>query len=391
MRTLFTRKKVSSSCAIIMDIGSGSVGVCLVVFTGGEQEMIWAHREHALLRNVDDLSQAQKNVSMAMVNAFLELSSSGMKALRSHNPALKPDRLQVSISAPWAYTVLRTVQYSSEHPFTVDDDLITELTDSAKKQVGRAINENELLRNLHLRPITQTVAGTRLNGYPVQRVDGQEGRSLTLSLVYSVAQESLLEALEESHTKIVPNTTLTTHPFMYAMFRVMQSLQPNTSEACLIDVNNEATQIGIVRNDTLCHITHTAFGSASIAREIATICSIPLEEAYTYLKGDDAAKRAKLSAKQQEEIDTMYASYENKVAELFKNTGDQLSIPKSLFLHTDLYTEEFFSQRIKKAAQSCTGLMHTIHPITSTLLNGSEVDDTALMLSTRFYSLSSRA
>ena len=78
-------------------------------------------------------------------------------------------------------------------------------------------------------------------------------------------------------------------------------------------------------------------------------------------------------------------AYEEKVAELFKTTGDTLAIPETLFLHCETDTEAFFVNHLAKAAKKATKMAHKIHPITSLLFEEKKNIDTALLVSAHYF------
>jgi hypothetical protein len=168
---------------------------------------------------------------------------------------------------------------------------------------------------------------------------------------------------------------------MHLFYRVLKDLHPDTSEICLIDITDEATEIGIVRDNILKQTTHVPIGMYTLAREIASACNIPKEDAYTYIKDGTVVQTDKNAAA----IEGIFASYESSIAELFSRTGDSLSIPKTLFLHTAKTTEDFFAKRLKEAAKRSTGSTHTVHLFTSELLGDTAMEDTALALSSYYF------
>ncbi len=103
-----------------------------------------------------------------------------------------------------------------------------------------------------------------------------------------------------------------------------------------------------------------------------------------------------LNEKQKNEIELVFNGYQEKVAELFHQTGDSLSIPKKISLHTDLHSETVFLDLIEKAAKRATKIKPHITPIsheiifqTYTAEQREQIEkdgaDTALLLSAQFF------
>jgi hypothetical protein len=354
--SLISPKLQKSECGVVIDIGSGSVGIAIA-------------------------NDALKDICVVLVNALLELGSNGLKAIYAFDPKLSLKYVQVAVCAPWSYTVTKTITYENEHPFVVDQSMITELLASAKKQTQSTVIEGKIIEELGLRTIAEETVSIQINGYSIRNPFGQKGRSVAIAHITAVAQEKILATLEDSLQKILPKATVDCYSFMYLFYRALKDLHPNTSEICLIDVTNEATEIGIMRDDVLKYTTFIPFGLYSLAREIAVACNIPNEEAYTYLKDGRDITVGAFSEQKVAEVEKIFAAYQEKLSVLFAQTGDMLSIPKTLFLHTTRNTEEFFSKHLKAAAKKATGSTHNIHLFTSELIGNISVEDTALALS----------
>ncbi len=382
----FGEASKSDRCAAIVDIGSGSVGIALVHSKVGASAptIVWSHREHALIKDVTDIQATVQQINTALINVFLELGATGRKALKSYDSALQIETVQAAIAAPWSYTVTKTVNFTDEHPFTVDDELIESLTETAEKQAVAAIEETEM-HTQGLEMVIDATINTRINGYNVTRINDQTGRHVAIAHTSALAEKSILDTLREGVDKVVPQAKVTTFSFMYLYYCMLKNQHLDVAEACLIDITSEATEVAIVRDGVLQHVTHAPYGTYTLAREIASACVIPKEEAYTYLKGGASFIDEKLSEAAQKQLAAIISTYELKIASLFKSTGDTLSIPKTVFLHTDQFTEPFFQEHMQNAAAEATGGNHTIHLVTAKLLAGGEADDTPILLSAHFF------
>lgn len=375
------------TCGVIIDVGSGSVGAAIIISNAVKQkpDIIWSHREHVLIKDIASTDVSMKEITTSIINIFLQLGSDGSKKLHAVAPDLAITSIQVTISAPWTYTVTKRVNFNDEHPFEVDTELIEELSKAAENQAFSAVLESEVFQKSQLEIIDNKTIGITVNGYSVPETASIKTREISLAHITAIAHKKIITVLEESRTKMFPKSNLVTHSFMYAYYDVLKNLNPDTAEACIIDVTSEATEIGIIREGILTHVTHIAYGTFSIAREIALLCKIPKDEAYTYIKGGTSFVETKLSASKKAELDIIIEGYEDRVTELLKTTGDTLSIPKTVFLHTDAATEPFFVHHIEKAARKATAMNHTIHPITSLLFEEPPEGDTALLLSAHLF------
>lgn len=397
--SLFGLKKSTDRYGVIIDIGSGSVLTAIVHSNPKNKhpDIIWAHREHAPLRNVDSLEQSAKAVMTALMNSSMRLDAEGRKTLFDHNKSAVLSELQCSIAAPWAYTVTKTINYKQGKAFTITEDLLEELTNTINEKVESDLEASAALKNLGLETITRGTMDMLSNGYRVLHPEGELASELTLSRSTVVTQQYLINAITEMRDKLFPNANAQKLSFILMLFAMTRKLLNQKYDVCLIDITYEATEIGIVRDGILTYCTHAPFGSFSLAREISSVTGVPLHEAFGYLHTESPYSFIKsLPSEQQKQIETVFESYIHQISELFHETGDALSIPKHISLHADLNSEALFSDLIEKAVKRTIKSEPNITPISQEILRQTydkiDVDtqrklpkDTALLLSAQFF------
>jgi hypothetical protein len=383
----------------LIDIGSGSVLVAIIRSDATKRypEVIWAKREYAPLRKSASLTDSAKHVMTSLVNALMLLDSEGRKAFLEKTGQTKLPETQVTIAAPWSYTISKNITYSHAEPFTVSRELIDELLRTAHQKVEEEIVQNEKVDQLGLSVITRSVIGLSANGYTQSTANNQRAKTLRVVEASAIAQDYLIHALEEAREKVLPETKLSLYSFILVYFDSIRQLFPETSEYCIVDITFEATELGVVRDGLLSYTTHTPFGSFSLARELSEILGVPLEEAFGYLHTDDPLALITLHSKEaQADAVTVFEKYQEKLVDLFHETGDSLAIPKKIFLHGNLRTENFFAKQISDAARKATNTSHAMYPVSKELvqrnypaeiaeaLTDSDLD-TALLISAQFF------
>lgn len=350
--------KNSNRYGVIVDIGSGSVSVGIVHSDSSKQHptVIWSHREHAPLKNVDSLNDSIKSVAAALMQATMKLDSEGRKTLRTFDADAKLVELQVGIAAPWAYTVTKTLNYAKDgDSFTISTELIDELAASAEEKTQADIKKSETLTELGLEIISQSTVNLIANGYRVKDAIGQTTEALDLSRATVVAQTQFTTAVTEIHDKLFQGTQSRSTSSMLMMYCVAQDVMNGVDDFCLVDITYEATEIGIVRDGILQYCTHESHGAFSLAREISMITDIPLYEAFGYLSHDPKMKfLERLSDTKKDEVKSVFKAYSERLTDLFHQTGDSLSIPKRIFLNSDLKSNKQLSNLVAKAAKKAT-------------------------------------
>jgi len=396
---LFSTNKNKCKYGVVVDIGSGSV-LASIIESNPEltyPNIIWSKREYAPIKQVESLNQSLKGIMATLVNIMMELDSEGRSALREVSPKAKMTSLQVTIAAPWSYTVTKTISYKNEQEFTLTDTFLSELLRMAQQKVVEELEENEKIHKLGLAIVSRTTVNIVANGYSLKCVNKQKTNSVKVMELSSVINETIDNTVREVTDKIFSGIHLSQYSFMVAFYYAVMDHYSNVSEFCLVDVTYEATEIGIVREGVLQYCTNIPFGISSLARELSVILSVTLDEAKSYLTNSDFdLVLEKYSDKQKKDVAAVFVAYNTKLQELFAETGDKLSIPKSIFLHSDAKFSAFFKEKISDSASATTNSSHVVYNVTIDILKKnypSEVwekykkvnQDTAMLISAQFF------
>lgn len=397
--TFLSSDKNEARYGVVVDIGSGSVLASIIESEPDKSypKVLWFKRDYTPLRQVDSLNRTIKSIMTTLISVMMSLDSEGRRILNEQRPKAKITHLQFSIAAPWSYTVAKTISYTNNEEFLVTEELLSELLRMAEQKVLEELEENEKIHNLDLSIISRTTADIIANGYSINLTGKQKARSLKIIELNAITNEGIVKEIKEVQEKMFPRSLVTQYSFMMPFFYTIMDLYNNTIECCLIDVTYEATEIGVVRDGVLQYCSHIPFGSISLAREIAKILSVPLEEALNYLELEDlSVVLGKCSVQQKSDIEKVFSSYREQLVGLFHETGDKLSIPKSLFLHTSLDLANFFKKQIIESANIATKSSHVVYNVTSDLLTKhytkdeqslmkNSKQDTAMLISAQFF------
>jgi cell division ATPase FtsA len=396
---LFSKPQPEIRIGAVVEIGSGSVLVSIIRSDATKTipEVIWSKREYAVKRKDSNTAINAKAVITALMNAVLLLESEGRGSLEQQYPKSKIEHLQVSMTAPWSYTITKVIGYNQTESFEITEALLGSLIEAAQKKITEELKENELASELGLAIMTRATTDIQANDYKISNAVGKTATNLTLTQVSAVAQTYVTDAIEELHSKIFAKAKLERFSFMLMFHCIIRELYNDLNEYCLIDITYEATEIGVVRGGILRYCTHAPIGISTLARTIAQILNIPLEEAHAFLKEPyHTHAMESLSEDKRAEVLVIFDEYQQNIAKLFKETGDKLTIPKILFMHGGHQVEDFFSVQILAAAKIATNLSHAVHSVTTELLttnyNADEKkrlltisSDTAMLVAAQFF------
>lgn len=397
--SFFSNEDKAVRYGVVVDVGSGSVLASIVESNQNKTypKVIWSRREYTPLRQIDSLNRTVKSIMTSLISVLMALDSEGRSVLRDLNAKAKISNLQFTIAAPWSYTIAKTISYNKDEEFTIDDDFLSELLKMAEKKVYEELKDNEKIHKLGLSLISRITADVVANGYSIEVKGKQKANSLKVIELDAITQTGIVNEIKEIQSKMFPGTKLQQYSFMMAFYYTILDLYVETTECCLVDVTYEATEIGIVRDGVLQYCTHIPHGVITIAREISVILSVPLEEAMAYFKESNFdVILAKYSERQKADVTALFLAYEDNLVKLFHETGDKLSIPKGVFLHTDLNIAPFFKKKLTDAANNATKSSHVVYNVTGDLLTKhyseeeqafvkSKKQDTAMLISAQFF------
>lgn len=364
--------------AVILDVGSASAGAAIVVSDAvtDENPIIYSHREWAVIKDAST-ENPTRFIEEAILRLFLVLGNEGIKVLRQYDSRAKITDVHAAISAPWAHTITQQAEYEDDEPFTISNKIIESLVETAKTESIESSETSDFLKKEGLEVITNQTLHITANGYTVKDPRNLEAKKIYISHSSGLAASKIVATIKENQEKIFPDTNLTLNTFMLSFYDNIRDLFPNMTEACLVDITGEATEIAVIRNTEMVKVSHALIGIQTLTRMLEEKLKMPVATVKTLMMSGGL----ELDDKQKMLVDSVFEEYIEEISNLFTSLGDILTVPKNIYLHTDRQTEPFFVPHIMKAARRSTGGSHTVIPITKQLFDQKNVADTAIMLS----------
>lgn len=369
----------SSTYGIVVDVGSGSIGVAIIESPYGAKRptIIWSKRTPVERKHKNPTAASVKCELQLAVQSTLALAAKhGLRALRAHDAKATIANVQVSIAAPWSYTVTKTIRVKHERPFALTKDIIAGMTERARTEAHAEFERTNAPALQGLALLSNTTMNVYANGYEIREPIGKKVLEVSTEQLIDLADADLVQAVEDAVEKNFRSATLHIHSFMRIYYAALCSMQVHTRDACLVDITDEATELGIVQNGMLVHVAHVPYGTSTIARLIAAAYHIPVPEGLSTLRSDALDTVEANIPKMRQVTD----EYDDAVREAFMRSSSTLSIPKTIFLHTDRNTEGFFGRRFAEVATRSGRGETTVHQVTSRFMEAGTNDDSSLLL-----------
>ncbi len=366
-----------------MDVGSASVAVAIVISEPGEPQptVVWHHTERCAIGTDADLLELAKRIAATVVNVSLEVSGLGLKALSQHDSSMRIDSMQVAVAAPWSYTVPKSVHYSADEAFTVDEKLIAELTKSAEDTATEQYANNQIFESLGLEVIDSSTTHYAANGYAVTDPVGQTLQELTLVRQLTICQKQLLDAVRKAHETIIPRARLSIRSFMQHMqSQVLRRVAGSTTHA-LVDISGDATEVGIVVDGLLQNVINNSWGHYAVARELAVITQQPPEAALALMRETQTGTVSDLPTNQQLQYESVRTAFAQKLTELITRTAKMSELPSHYLIHSDTGMRTFAESILRQAVQSIGTTEHSISLVSEKLIDVTALEESRLALS----------
>lgn len=340
----FSKAGPDGSFGVIVDVSSASVSIAIVLSNPLEEVpyVVWSHVERIAVTDEADITVLAKKVSAATVQTFMELSTAGISTLAAYDKHAKLSRCEVSISAPWTYTVSKTITHSDEIPFEVTEEIIRELITSAEAEALQKISTTELFKTLGLEIIAAKTADITLNGYRTTKPVGKSAVNLYIEQQLYISQKNILTAIEESHASIIPRTTLDIETFVARSESALREMPSTPESYVLVDVSGEAIEFALIVNATIIRAIHVPWGHNSLAREIVASTQTPYADALGMLRSPLTEQIKFLTATTQSDLTTAVHTLQKKLTDLYARTTAGAELPQAVFLHTDTGFEQCF-------------------------------------------------
>jgi len=366
---------------LLIDIGSSSVGFAVVVSdpTQKQATTIWQKRDYVKVGSIDTVSEALKPILTTLTDMSLDVAQNGLKVLQQHTGTTASlHSMQVTVSAPWAYTVSRPISFKQAEPFAVTPELIKDLEVTASQQATEQFAADHPKIATELTETSRAVLETTANGYTLPAINNQKTDNLQIHHSVTLVNQTLQTALKELQDKLFPDTPLRITSGMIALFYASKNMHPETTDTCLVDITAEATEIGIVRNGSLTYSTHAAFGTNSLAREIAQTTKRPLSEVAARLSDF-------IQTEHTPDSHNILDSYRQQLQTLFQETGDSLAIPRAIHVLVAENAAAALVPHIQQAASQVSTTSPTITVIGDTFKKQSGNQDVTLATNASFF------
>ena len=343
---LFSKKrKENEERILVIDIGSGSVGIAMVTMKIDYALDKKTPRIYFSTRS-EIASKNNKNFDLYVENMLKSLNSALKKV---HNASIgMPNRIQVVLSAPWYASQTRTIEYSRNSQFTFSKKLWYDLLLREVKLFEDDVARKFSTLNESPKIIEKKNMEVRLNGYHTNDPIGKKTSQVEMPVYMSMAPEHLMNAIEKVISKYYRNT-VHWNTYLFASYVVARDLFFSEKTYLLINIGGEVTDIGYVKNEILVESFSFPIGKNSIIRSLIEHLAVSWDEASSLLHMYD---QKMLSGRHKDNvglvIERLLAGWTGSLEKAIVHMTHDFTVPETIFATMDNDVKEYFIDAIHK-------------------------------------------
>jgi hypothetical protein len=329
----FSQKNKEETIAVF-DIGSGSVGGAILISSPDKRPIIISSFRKSF-KLTDSVSG--ENLVKEMLSSLKDVSSGLQKDIHR-----VPDKVFAVLSAPWASASLRSIKRKRPEGFTFTEkfakDLIKEEILKFKKEQG---DFDEI--------IDRRVVNILLNGYEVPKPHGKRVKESEIQILLSLSFKEIIEKIEDVITQTYHKNIKFTSQ-MFSDFIVARDVFDRLNDFIILNVDEETTEVSIMRNDFLVGTASFPYGRNTFIRQISKNLNKDISSAVSLLSmyknghlDEEHSRKLELAIKDESK------AWVNSLKMVFRSLFVDLFIPHNIFLITDKISEKWFLNLLNKS------------------------------------------
>lgn len=299
----------------VIDVGSGSVGLC--VFDRGREKPLLISTSRTQISAGTE--EAKASITERTITALT-------KALEPHHKTQAPAHVRVVLASPWYDAKIKTITTKSERSVRVTPETIVRTMKQYLAQKNEPIPAGRT-------QIESIVSQAYVNGYPTNLKEPLIGTVLRVNYYSSEADTEFVRQVTAAVHTVFPNTKVSFHSFAYVGFTALRMIR-DEENFVLMDVGGEITDIGVVHHDGFRFIGTFPIGTQSLVRAVAGEGSLTDTATRLSLFGSQelsSEEQAVISGK----LSSASEAFKTQLRSSLEAASAEVAVPQTTFLFAD--------------------------------------------------------
>lgn len=357
-------KRKKAEGAIMIDVGSGSVGGAAAIFRHGEKpRIVFETREDFPIQN---RLNHQRLFSLTMDSAnrvFEVLSKKGLpRLIDSDGRKVSLKRIICNFSSPWHVSTTKNLHFKFEKPFAISVPFINDvLSHESNNFVSKVLKDTSNKSFDHgERPLIfgQEVLAAFVNGYPVLSPMDLRANEFEMVLFMSAFPANLIKGFEKICGKSFPHIEpdFISETSMY--FHVLKDLFPEEGSFIIVHISGETTDVSVIKKNVITETISFPLGRNFIIRRlIDEVPGVTPAVALSMIKvNSEGVATPKLSEKLTRILSQAEADWIELFGDSMRDFAEDFFLPTRVFVLAGDNSAKTFSDLITKKKLPVRGI-----------------------------------
>jgi len=337
-------KRNKESYSLVYNIGSGSISGGIIKFTEKQGvNLVYYSKEEIPFQQELLVSRHLDLMKVTLAALTNKIRTEGLKKISTKNgESINIDRAFYIFSSPWSTSQTKVIKINESKPFKVTESYLSRIIVEQEKQF-----QNDLSHRGKI--IEKKIIQAKINGYVVTDIYNKFTKDLEISVYFTVVPDAVLDLVEKTVSRNFNIINSWCHSSSLSVFSVIRNLFPQKEDFIYIDVNEEITDIFIIKDDVILSEASFPFGSNHFTREVSSILRVPNEVANSMIKMYCLRNNDQLAALKMAVImDKAARKWLNRISEILNGFKAKMYVSDSIFLVTNNDLLCFFREKLQK-------------------------------------------
>ncbi len=249
MKENFSSEEKSEDSALLIDIGSSSVGGVIVSFAKNKKpKILYTVRRELPFSKLVTGPKTVSAMRLSLESMLSELSTKGFletggRFLGRHHP----DRVICTLSSPWHLSTIRDVNFQFDEKEELDIGFLRDVLDNEEKEFSEKLKKNELFGD-KLRFIERIFIKSTVNGYQTKNPLGKKSKNFSFKVFLSVSEGEHLNQIKKVIGRHLPGRETDFRSFSGVYFSSLSQVFPEENKFLAIHISGETTDVSVVKN-----------------------------------------------------------------------------------------------------------------------------------------------
>ena len=331
----FWRKKIiPDNGTLLIDVRNTYIRTSVIVSKPNLVNIVYSKKH--FVKNGDSLISKDKFASY--LNGIMESIAQEILPHLDYVKKIKVSKIIVVFSSPWYKSQMRHVQFKKDKPSVF-----------TKKTYEQIISNDSVLSQDGY--LEKNVTHILLNDYELRDPFNKLATSVDIAFYASKLDTKVEQVTREIIEKHITKKHVSMHSSGFVNFQVIRSTFPHLSSFMFLDVSNNVTEMGIIKDGVFDSLLTIPLGKKNLLESISTGCkmnNLTMNSTLNMLAKDELDSTC--SSEIYEIVQKEGLKWSAQISQAITTLEKDIILPHKLFLFSDTEIESFMSMLLKSSS-----------------------------------------